>query len=99
MLQYKMKGDILYMRNQKTELGKILEDRKITLQRASELTTIPFGTIIQLSYQQKDFKEIKVDTLLKLCIGLNIKAIDLFPNEEEKAKIMRLSRRTRKKVK
>ena len=86
------------MRNEKTQLGKILEEKKITLERATELTGLTYGNIIRLSYKQFDFKEIKVDTMIKLCIGLNIKAIDLFPNEEEKARVLRLSRKSRKKV-
>lgn len=87
------------MQTAKTELGRILESKKITLQRASELTDIPFGTMIKLSYNTNDFKEIKVDTLIKLCIGLNIKAIDLFTNESDKVKIKRLSRKSRKAIK
>lgn len=98
MLQHKKKGDIIYMRKEKTQLGKILEERKITLQKASDLTGIPFGSIIVLAYTQKDFKEIKVDTLVKLCVGLNIKAIDLFTNDNDKERVMRLSRKSRRKT-
>lgn len=85
------------MRNEKTILGKILEERKITLEKASELTGLTYGNVIKLTYDTFDFKAIKVDTLLKLCIGLNIKAIDLYP-EEDKPMILRLSRKSRKKT-
>lgn len=86
------------MRNE-TTLGKILKEKKLTVNETVELTGIPLGSVIQLIYNQNDYTQIKVDTLIKLCIGLNIKAIDLFPNEEEKARVLRLSRKSRKKTK
>lgn len=84
------------MRNEKTIVGKLIAQKKITLPKAAELTGITYATIIHLAYKQFDLKEIKVDTLLRLCVGLNVKAIDLFP-EEEKDLVKRLSRKSRKK--
>lgn len=79
------------------ELKKILTEKGLSVAKASELVGIPNITMTNLVYVQDDLKQIKVDTLIKLCIGLNVKAIDLFP-EEEKEKVLRLSRRSRKKV-
>lgn len=79
------------------ELKKILNEKGLSVAKASELVGIPNITMTNLVYVQDDLKQIKVDTLIKLCIGLNVKAIDLFP-EEDKEKILRLSRRSRKKV-
>lgn len=85
------------MRNEKTIVGKLLEEKKITLPKAAELTGITYGTIIHLAYKQFDLKEIKVDTLIRLCVGLNVKAVDLFPENEQEL-IKRLSRKSRKKI-
>lgn len=79
------------------ELKKILNEKGLSVAKASELVGIPNITMTNLVYVQDDLKQIKVDTLIKLCIGLNVKAIDLFP-EEDKEKILRLSRKSRKKV-
>lgn len=77
-------------------LKEILEQRNLTLKKASEITGLPMTTIVALSYRGQDFMEIKVDTLVKLCIGLNIKAVDLFQGEQ-KEKVMRLTRKGRTK--
>ena len=77
-------------------LKQILDQRNLTLKKASELTGLPMTTIIALSYRGQDYMEIKVDTLVKLCIGLNIKAVDLFDGEQRE-KVLRLTRKGRNK--
>lgn len=86
------------MKQAMNKLGEILKERKITIEKAAELTGISQGGMIHLVYHQDNLKEVKLDTMLKLCIGLNVKVVDLFP-EEEKDTILRLSRKSRKKKK
>ncbi len=84
------------MQKSRTQFGRILEERKIKLHEAAELIGISINSVKQLCYLTPDIKVVKVETLLKICIGLNIKAVDLFP-DDEKSLALRLSRKSRKK--
>ena len=77
-------------------LKDILNERNLTLKKASELTGVSMNTIVALVYKEINFMDMKVDTLVKLCIGLNVKAVDLFDGED-KEKVVRLTRKGRKK--
>lgn len=77
-------------------LKDILNERNLTLKKASELTGLTMNTIVALTYREINFMDMKVDTLVKLCIGLNVKAVDLFDGED-KEKVVRLTRKGRKK--
>ena len=77
-------------------LKNILAERNLTLKKASEITGVNMDNLVRLVYKEADFMTIKLDTLVKLCIGLNIKAVDLFEGEQ-KEKVMRLTRKGRAK--
>ena len=77
-------------------LKEIREARNIRQDKLAEMTGIGQSTISSWEHGERELSIAQFDTIVKLCVALNCKAVDLFQGEyAEKCK--RLSRKSRKK--